>query len=121
MASTVTQSTVIEVSPPLGGFYLFPDFTPLADLLKRRGIKTAPELCERILEETGVAILPGSDFGRPREELTARLAYVDFDGAAALKAVGSLHEDQPVPRSFLTKQCGPTMTAVDRLCAWLKG
>ena len=30
-----------------------------------------------LLEETGVALLPGSDFGRPANELSARLAGVD--------------------------------------------
>lgn len=110
-----------EVVRPLGGFYLFPDLTPLAEPLARRGIRTSRELCARLLEETGVAVLPGSDFGRPPEELTLRLAYVDFDGGAAIASVESLREDQPVPLSFLERSCGPTVAAADRLCAWLKG
>ena len=35
--------------------------------------------------DTGVATLPGAVFGRPRAELTLRLSYVNFDGAAALE------------------------------------
>ena len=42
---------------------------------------------QKLLEDTGVALLPGSVFGRPEDELTARFAYVDFDGAKALAAV----------------------------------
>ena len=45
---------------------------------------------EKLLEETGVAILPGSAFGRPETELTARMAYVDFDGAKMLTALQKL-------------------------------
>ena len=53
---------------------------------------TSRELCERLLVETGVAILPGHEFGRPAEELTARLAYVNFDGEQALEAVDRICE-----------------------------
>ena len=63
-------------SPPAGGFYLFPDSTPLRERLALRGITTNRELCERLLEDTGVAILPGADFGRPLSELTARITWV---------------------------------------------
>ncbi len=72
----------ILVAPPTGGFYLFPDFSPLKEPLRAKGIRTSRAMCEALLTQTGVAVLPGSDFGRPPEELTARLAYVDFDGAA---------------------------------------
>ena len=44
-------------------------------------------MCRRLLEDTGVAILPGGDFGCSPEELTARLAYVDFNGKAAIEAL----------------------------------
>ncbi|MEC9071332.1 MAG: pyridoxal phosphate-dependent aminotransferase, partial [Myxococcota bacterium] len=74
-----------NVPDPEGGFYLMPDFTPLAEGLAARGIHTGETLVERALEETGVAFLPGSCFGRPEGELTARLAFVDFDGGRALK------------------------------------
>ena len=50
-----------------------------------RGIATAESLCNRWLENTGVAILIGTDFGRPHGELSIRLAYVDFEGAAAIE------------------------------------
>ena len=37
-----------------------------------------------MLEDTGVALLPGIAFGRPENELTCRLSYVDFDGKNAI-------------------------------------
>ena len=53
----------VGILPPATGFYLFPDFSPFTESLRRRGITTSGELCERLLEETGIAILSGSDFG----------------------------------------------------------
>ncbi|RMF75912.1 MAG: aminotransferase class I/II-fold pyridoxal phosphate-dependent enzyme, partial [Acidobacteria bacterium] len=65
----------IDCCRPTGGFYLFPDLGPLREGLAEAGITTSDALCRRLLEETGVGILPGTDFGRPPEELTARIAY----------------------------------------------
>jgi aspartate aminotransferase len=109
----------VEVHPPAGAFYLFPDFTPFAGALGERGIHDARQMCERLLEETGVAILPGSDFGRPVEELTARLAYVDFDGARALAALEADRDLSPKDERFLREYTGKNLEAVDRLVAWL--
>jgi aspartate aminotransferase len=111
----------LHVDRPQGGFYLFPDFTPVADRLQARGITTSEDLCERLLQETGVAALPGSEFGRPAEELTMRLAYVDFDGSGALAAAEVLPKDQPLGEEFLRANCDCVLTAVDRICDWLDG
>jgi len=110
----------LRVPEPQGGFYLFPDFGPFRDRLNERGIGTGAELCERLLEETGVALLPGSDFGRPMEELTARLAYVDFDGARALAAAGQVETSRGLGEEFLRAYCGNVVDAVDAVGAWLE-
>jgi aspartate aminotransferase len=109
----------ISVLTPKGAFYLFPDFSPHRETLADRGIQTSPQLCARLLEETGVAILPGSDFGRPEGELTARLAYVDFDGARVLAAAEQLAPESRIRESFLRAYCAPMMNAIDRICAWV--
>jgi aspartate aminotransferase len=107
--------------PPTGAFYLLPDFGPLAESLAARGITTSIKLTERLLEDTGVAILPGRDFGRPPSELTARLAYVDFDGAAALEAIAKLPRDAVADEAFLRRHLPRVTDGIDRLCAWLTG
>jgi aspartate aminotransferase len=107
--------------PPFdGGFYAFPDFSPLREQLALRGITTSRQLCTRLLEETGVATLPGDCFGRPATELTARLAYVDFDGARALAAAEQVPGDQSLGDDFLQRNCEKMVTAMDRLRNWLK-
>lgn len=113
----LTDAGIVCVKPA-GAFYLFPDFTPLRERLAARGIQTNRQLTERLLEETGVAILPGTDFGRPETELTARMAYVDFDGAAALQAVGSLPREVAPDASFLLRYTPRMTAALDRIVEW---
>lgn len=106
------------VDDPHGGFYLFPDFTPHAALLATRGVHGSGELCRRLLDETGVATLPGSAFGRPDAELTLRLSYVDFEGAAALSAArqrgaGSIDD------AFLDVYCARVLDAIAIMARWV--
>jgi len=105
---------------PKGAFYLFPDLSPFRKSLRARGMKTGQELCDRLLAETGVAMLPGSAFGRPPGELTARIAFVDFDGAAALASVAEYPADKELNGQFLTDHCGRLLDGVDRLCDWVR-
>ena len=53
---------------------MFPEFTNAKFL-------SSAEMCKDILNKTGVALLPGSDFGLDSKKMTARLSYTDFDGA----------------------------------------
>jgi aspartate aminotransferase len=115
------RAAQIDCPQPSGGFYLFADFGPLREKLRTRGIHTSWQLCARVLEEAGVAILPGSDFGRPEPELTARIAYVDFDGARALEAVSVIPREQPLDETFLKRHCGKIGESMDALASWAAG
>ena len=72
------KSNVINISKPEGGFYLFPEF-------KNAKFSSSSEMCKDILNKTGVALLPGSDFGLNNGKMLARLSYTDFDGVKFLK------------------------------------
>jgi aspartate aminotransferase len=109
----------VQVEDPEGGFYLFPDFESKRRTLAEAGIVDSAGMCERLLQDTGVAILPGSAFGRPSDELTARLAYVDFDGARALRAAAELPPDQALGEDFLRQCCPRVVEAAERMAAWL--
>lgn len=112
----------VRVHSPEGGFYLYLDFTPHAAALAARGIHDGRRLCERLLADTGVAVLPGAAFGRARGDLAARLAFVDFDGAAALEASrrqGSV--DEPLPDGFVDRYCAQVIAGVTRICTWAAG
>jgi aspartate aminotransferase len=88
-------------------------------VVAERGITSSVQLCEQVLEDTGVAFLPGEAFGRDAKELTGRIAYVDFDGARALVASRAVPDDRDLDEAFLQAYCGPVMEAMDRLCAWV--
>jgi len=68
------KSNVINITKPEGGFYLFPEFT-------NAKFSSSSEMCKDILNKTGVALLPGSDFGIESSRMLARLSFTDFDGA----------------------------------------
>jgi len=108
-----------RVLEPEGAFYLFPDFSPFAEGFRRRAIENDRDMCEKLLAETGVAVLPGSAFGRDARELTARLAYVDFNGGAALEAAQRVSKRDGLDESFLREHCARVLDAVDRIVAWL--
>ncbi|MDH5546692.1 MAG: pyridoxal phosphate-dependent aminotransferase [Gammaproteobacteria bacterium] len=52
----------VRCIPAQGAFYLFPDFS---GAIKAKGMKDDLELAEWLLEEAGVALVPGSAFGAP--------------------------------------------------------
>lgn len=79
----------LRAYPPQGGFYILIDFSPYQQTLSNIGITTDVEICQKVLRETGVALLPGLSFGLPATNLAARLAFVDFDGKGALADINS--------------------------------
>lgn len=116
--AAMLRAASAHVEAPHGGFYLFPDFTSRSETLRARGIDSSAALCHALLDDTGVATLPGSAFGRPDEELTLRLSYVDFDGDAALAAVrndGHATIDDP----FLDRYCGRVLEAIELMARWI--
>jgi aspartate aminotransferase len=104
---------------PEGAFYIFPNFEYYREKLEQKGIYTSVEFCDHLLEDTGIAMLPGSDFGRQPEELTARIAYVDFDGEKALRSAAA-YADQPFDNRFLKLNFKQLLKAFDTLENWLK-
>jgi aspartate aminotransferase len=74
----------LNAHAPEGGFYVLLDFTTYRESLKATGLSTDTEICKKVLEDVGVALLPGISFGLAPGALCARLAYVDFDGTQAL-------------------------------------
>jgi len=72
------KSNVVNIAKPEGGFYLFPEFINAKFL-------SSSEMCNDILNKTGVALLPGSDFGLDSNKMLARLSFTDFNGVDFLK------------------------------------
>lgn len=110
----------IKVIRPEGAFYLFLDFSEHADKLAARSIKDSRTLCERLIQETGAAILPGVSFQRPVSELTARLSYINFDGANTLAASETIPLDKKLPEDFITFRFEQTLEGIEKIIEWVK-
>ena len=110
----------VRVPDPEGGFYLFPNFEFYKQKLIEHDIYTSVELCNRLLADTGVAMLSGRDFGRQPEELTVRMAYVDFDGSKALEEAAKLNGTKEITETFLKKYCPNMIDGTNLICDWLK-
>ncbi len=106
--SNKLRQNKIAVHDAQGGFYVFPDFISYKDKLRNKGITTSENLTAALLEDTGVALLPGSAFGMPSSSLVTRLAFVDFDGAQ----IWNDTQDKP---DFNRVKIG-----IERLCQWLE-
>ncbi len=108
----------VTMPKPEGGFYLFPNFNKWKAALNKKEIYTSNEFCNVILEETGVALLPGEAFGHSKEIFTARLSYVDFDGENLLKIL----EENPssiVDGKFIEHHCPKMVLAIKKIKQWI--
>ena len=74
------KSNNVIISKPKGGFYLMPEFV-------NKNFSTSSEMCKAILKDTGVALLPGSDFGCSEKKMLARLSFTDFDGSSFMNDI----------------------------------
>jgi len=74
------KSNNVIISKPKGGFYLMPEFV-------NKNFSTSSEMCKSILKDTGVALLPGSDFGCSEKKMLARLSFTDFDGSSFMNDI----------------------------------
>ena len=79
--------------------------------------KTSTELCEIILDEIGVAMLPASDFGFNPKKMLTRLCYIDFDGSEFLKAP---IEGKNIDDKIIEKYAPNVVEGTKKLSNWAK-
>ena len=104
------KSNVVNITKPEGGFYLFPEFA-------NAKFSSSSEMCKDILNKTGVALLPGSDFGLESNKMLARLSFTDFDGANFLNnTLGSKKLDE----ADLKKNAPNIVDGITALKDWSK-
>jgi aspartate aminotransferase len=104
------KSNKVLINPPQGAFYLMPEFP-------NKKYKTSTELCETILDETGVAMLPASDFGFGPKKMFTRLCYIDFDGSEFLKAPIN---DKIIDDKIIEKYAPNVVEGIKKLSNWAK-
>lgn len=105
------KSNKVLINPPQGAFYLMPEFP-------NQKYKNSTQLCEAILEETGVAMLPASEFGFGEKKMLTRLCYIDFDGDKFLNA--DIDGDKLIDDKIIEKYAPNVVEGVSKLSNWVK-
>ena len=118
-ASTLIDAG-IKVRMPVGAFYIFPNFQPFEEILNERNIYDSKTLCKQLLDDTGVALLPGSDFGRETKELSARLAYVNFNGNETLRKSMELSKESVLTMEHLSESVLDIINGINEIINWIK-
>jgi aspartate aminotransferase len=85
----------VQVPPPRGAFYLYPDFAEHRRGLGRLGVRTSTDLAALLLRGHGVGVLPGSAFGDPEQALRLRVATSRLYGEAEWQQEAALAVDDP--------------------------
>ena len=106
----ILKSNNTIVNKPDGGFYLMPEFV-------NKNFSNSCEMCNEILVKTGVALLPGADFGLPPEKMIARLSFTDFDGK---KFMQNLKNNTKVDENLLRKFAPKIVEGTKRLKGWVE-
>ena len=75
------------------------------------------EMCDEILKSTGVALLPGSDFGLMQHKMIARLSFTDFDGK---NFMDNLSKEKKLDYSLINKFAPKVVEGTKRLKAWVE-
>jgi len=104
------KSNTISINKPQGGFYLMPEF-----LIEK--FSTAEEMCSNILKETGVALLPGSDFGFSKERMITRLSFTDFNGDEFMQNV---KKTKKVDMNSISKFAPKIIEGTKKLKEWVE-
>ena len=104
------KSNKIIINPPQGAFYLMPEF-------KNSKYKSSAKLCEAILKDTGVAMLPGSDFGFKPKKMLTRLSYTDFDGKEFFRNVSNYNS---ISEEMVKRYAPNVVEGVSKLSNWAK-
>jgi len=115
--SAMLRDNGIDTVDPQGGFYCLGDFSTHREKFLQHGINNAEKMCQSILDATGVALLPGADFGL-RQGFFVRFAFVDIDGHALLNRV---LDDPSTMIDSHTVELQRSFEAARRLGDWLRG
>tara|TARA_Y100000992_G_scaffold182165_1_gene123011 strand:+ start:4247 stop:5473 length:1227 start_codon:yes stop_codon:yes gene_type:complete len=102
------KSNKININKPEGGFYLMPEF-------ENKKFNTSSEMCNNLLNETGVTLLPGSDFGFEKEKMFARLSFTDFKGQ---EFMDNIKLNEKIEDHMVIKYAPKIKEGVDRLKKW---
>ena len=107
-----------SVPAPQAAFYLYPDFSPLADvLLERHGITSDEHLAAVLLHNYGVGVLPGCAFGEESGRLRLRVATALLYGDTDTQRTAALTSADPCSLPWIAA----SLARLDEVLADLTG
>ena len=104
------KSNNVVMNKPMGGFYLMPEFL-------NKNFKTSADMCTDLLNKKSVAILPGFDFGFPKDKMITRLSYTDFDGKNFMSKISS---DTSIDEELINKFAPKITEGIKRIKDWVE-
>ena len=102
------KSNKVLINKPQGGFYLMPEFL-------NKKFNSSSEMCNSILNETGVALLPGTDFGFDQTQMLARLSFTDFKGE---EFMNKIVDNQKIDNDHIANFAPKIIEGIDKLKKW---
>ena len=102
------RSNKVLINKPQGGFYLMPEFL-------NKKFNSSSDMCDSILNDTGVALLPGSDFGFDQSQMLTRLSFTDFDGQ---EFMNNIEDNQKIDNDKINEFAPKIVKGVDKLKKW---
>ena len=104
------KSNNVVMNKPMGGFYLMPEFL-------NKNFRTSTDMCTDLLNKKSVAILPGFDFGFPKDKMITRLSYTDFDGK---NFMSKINLDTSIDEDLINKYAPNIIKGTKRLKDWVE-
>ncbi|MDC0152766.1 aminotransferase class I/II-fold pyridoxal phosphate-dependent enzyme [Candidatus Pelagibacter sp.] len=102
------KSNKVIINKPQGGFYLMPEFS-------NKSFSTSSKMCDNLLKKTGVALLPGLDFGFDEKRMLARLSFTDFNGQ---EFMNNTKDGKKIDNDLILKFAPKIVEGVDKLKKW---
>ena len=104
------RSNNVLITKPQGGFYLMPEFL-------NKKFSSSEEMCNDMLNKTGVATLPGSDFGFSSKKMLARISFTDFNGNEFMNNTSA---DEVINDEKINKFAPKIVKGTKKLKAWVE-
>jgi aspartate aminotransferase len=102
------KSNKVIITESQGGFYLMPEFL-------NKNFLTSSEMCDNLLKNTGVALLPGSDFGFNKKKMITRLSFTDFNGQDFMNKI---QKGKRIDKKLIMELAPRVAEGVNKLKKW---
>ena len=80
-----------------------------------KSFSTSSKMCDNLIKETGIALLPGLDFGFDEKRMLARLSFTDFNGQ---EFMNNTKDEKKIDNDLILKFAPKIVEGVNKLKKW---